>query len=101
MSNTMLEELSKAIGARLFIQFNYNSQLYLVEPHLLGQNQQKEDCLCGWSTEIASNPGSKVGWHCFMLEKIQSLKILEKRFYRIRPEYDPYDSTMSRIYYRV
>ncbi|MBB6611531.1 hypothetical protein H7F15_10825 [Pontibacter sp. Tf4] len=101
MSNIMLEELSKAIGARLFVQFTYNGHTYLVEPHLLGQNQQKEDCLCGWSTEATYAPDAKTGWQCFMLSYVKDLKTLEKRFYRTRPGYDPYDSTMTRIYYRA
>jgi len=101
MSNIMLEELSRAIGARLFVQFSYNSHTYIVEPHLLGQNLRKDDCLCGWSMEIANTPGSKLGWHCFVLQNVKDLKVLEKRFYKTRPEYDPYDNTMSRIYYRA
>lgn len=101
MSNIMLEELSRAIGARLFVQFSYNGHSYLVEPHLLGQNLKKEDCLCAWSTALANSPGSKSGWHCFMLRDVKELRILEKRFYKTRPDYDPYDNTMSRIYYRA
>ena len=92
MNNILLEELSKAIGARQFIQFTYGSQTYLLEPH---------DCLCGWNGEKGETQGTKVGWHCFLLDDIKDLKILERRFAKTRPGYDPYDSTMSRIYYRA
>jgi len=101
MNTLLLEEISKAIGARLFVQFNYNGQAYLLEPHLLGQNQQKQDCLCGWSADKANIPEYISGWHCFLLDEIKNLKVMEKRFYKTRPEYDPYDSNMSRIYYRA
>ena len=101
MNNILLEELSKAIGARQFVQFNYAGQDYLIEPHLLGQNQSRQDCLCGWSAENKGSVGSKVGWHSFLLQGIKDLRITEKRFNKTRPGYDPYDSTMSRIYYRA
>ncbi|MEJ8758607.1 hypothetical protein WG947_16450 [Pontibacter sp. H259] len=102
MNNLLLEEISKAIGARLFVQFNYNGHTYLLEPHLVGQNQRKQDCLCGWSANTYNNaPEYIAGWHCFLLENIKNLKVMEKRFYKTRPEYDPYDNNMSRIYYRA
>ncbi|HEY4651011.1 MAG TPA: hypothetical protein VIG72_06330 [Pontibacter sp.] len=101
MSNVLLEELSKAIGARLFVELNYSGHTYLIEPHLLGQNQAKQDCLCGWSTETTGGTGIKAGWHCFLLSDIKEWRILDKRFSKTRPGYDPYDSTMSRIYYRA
>ena len=101
MNTILLEELSKAIGARQFVQFKYAEEEYVIEPHLLGQNQSRQDCLCGWSTENKDSPIAKTGWHCFLLQGIKDLKIMEKRFYRTRPGYDPYDSTMSRIYYRA
>ncbi|MBC5776023.1 hypothetical protein H8S95_18245 [Pontibacter sp. KCTC 32443] len=101
MNNIMLEEVSKAIGARLFVQFVYSGQTYLVEPHLIGQNQRKQDCLCGWSADKKDLPEYRVGWHCFLLDDIKDLKVTDKRFFKTRPEYDPYDSNMSRIYYRA
>lgn len=101
MNNILLEDLSKAIGARLFVQFTYSGQTYTVEPHLLGQNQHRQDCLCGWGTAQAETQGIVKGWCCFLLDNVKELKILDKRFYKTRPEYDPYDSTMTRIYYRA
>ncbi|NDK56771.1 hypothetical protein [Pontibacter fetidus] len=101
MNTILLEELSRAIGARQFVQFKYAEQEYQIEPHLLGQNKNRQDCLCGWSAENKDNPNAKTGWHCFLLQDIKELKIMEKRFYKTRPGYDPYDSAMSRIYYRA
>ena len=101
MSNILLDELSKAIGARLYVQFRYGDQTYTVEPHLLGQNKTKQDCLCGWSIENSVVPSSNIGWHCFLLDNVKGLKVMDKRFTKVRPGYDPYDNTMNRIYYRV
>ena len=97
----MLEELSKAIGARLLVKFTYSDTTFIVEPHLVGQNQSKQDCLCGWIAEKKDSSESRGGWYCFLLQNIKGLRIMEKRFYKTRPEYDPYDNSMSRIYYRA
>ncbi|GAB3826402.1 hypothetical protein GCM10028895_37360 [Pontibacter rugosus] len=48
MYSYLLEELSKAIGARLLIKFYYHGESHTVELHLLGRNLQNEDCLCAW-----------------------------------------------------
>ncbi len=101
MYSILLEELSKAIGARQFVEFTYKEHTYVIEPHLLGQNHRRQDCLCGWSIESSPSPNIKTGWHCFLLQDIKSLKTLDKRFSKTRPGYDPYDSTMNRIYYRA
>ncbi|MCX2738320.1 WYL domain-containing protein [Pontibacter anaerobius] len=99
MYSYLLEELSKAIGARLLISFDYEGENHLVEPHLLGQNKQHETCLLAWRTS-RTDP-QKQGWHCYLLSRLQQPKIMDERFSKKRPGYDPYDSTMSRIYYRI
>ncbi|QCR23846.1 WYL domain-containing protein [Pontibacter sp. SGAir0037] len=96
MYSYLLEELSKAIGARLLIKFNYNNKSYTVEPHLIGKNNNNEDCLCAWEINHQEEQ-----WRCFMLKDIRNLAILEEHFFKQRPGYDPYDSSMSRIYYRI
>lgn len=99
MYSYLLEELSKAIGARFLVSFEYEHKTHIVEPHLLGQDKQHESCLVAWLT---CKDGKKdQGWHCFQLSKMKHTKITEERFCNKRPGYDPYDSTMSRIYYRI
>lgn len=99
MYSYLLEELSKAIGARLLIQFDYDGISYVVEPHLVGHNHNQQDCLCAW---LANTPDTrKNNWHFFNLSDIENLRLLEERFYKVRPGYDPYDNSMSRIYYRI
>jgi hypothetical protein len=100
MYSHLLEELSKAIGARLIIRFDYKGKTYVVEPHLLGQNHDMQDCLCAWHSKTDSKLATD-GWRCFLLAEIEHLSIQEDRFNRQRPGYDPYDSNMKRIYYRI
>ncbi|WP_347159497.1 WYL domain-containing protein [Pontibacter chitinilyticus] len=99
MYSYLLEDLSKAIGARLLIQFDYQGKKYRVEPHLLGHNHAHQDCLCAWKVEGTTN--TKDEWHCFLLTDILNLQLLEDRFTKKRPGYDPYNSSMARVYYRI
>jgi WYL domain len=99
MYSYLLEELSKAIGARLLVKFEYEGESHLVEPHLLGQNKQNQSCLIAWRT--SKDGQQKQGWHCYLLSRMQQASLQEERFTKKRPGYDPYDSTMSRIYYRI
>jgi hypothetical protein len=101
MYSTMLEELSKAIGARMFVQFSYRGYVFVVEPHLIGRNHDMQNCLRAWTLTTDSASDVQAGWHCFNIDDISDIQLLEKRFDKIRPGYDPYDSTMSRIYYRA
>ncbi len=101
MYSNLLEDLSKAIGARLLVCFEYSNQKYEVEPHLLGSNLNKQDCLCAWSQSTESKTNSKGSWHYFLLSDMNNLVILDKRFSQTRPGYEPYNSDMSRIYYRI
>ena len=102
MYSYLLEELSKTIGARLLVQFEYKGVDYTVEPHLLGRNHEKQDCLLAW---VVAGPMkqdlSNGNWQTFLLNDITSLKAMEQRFTKQRPGYDPYEGSMSRIYYRI
>lgn len=102
MDPHLLDELSKSIGARLLIQFEYLDREYIVEPHLLGRNHDKQDTLLAWVVSGAMKQDLSNGnWQTFILGEVFCLKILEQRFSKQRPGYDPYDSSMSRIYYRI
>ena len=99
MYSHLLDEISRAIGARLLIRFTYNNQEYLVEPHLVGKNFESEDCLLAW--QVNKKEILETGWKCFELGSLSGLTLLERRFTSPRPGYDPYDNSMSRIYYRI
>lgn len=102
MYSYLLEELSKTIGARMLIQFEYQGSVYLVEPHLLGRNHIKQDCLLAWVLSGHDTVNTSASnWHTFLLSDISRLKTIDQRFTKHRPGYDPYESSMSRIYYRI
>ena len=101
MYSYLLEELSKAIGARLLIRFDYKGEQYVVEPHLVGHNHSHQDSLCAWQVKEVQENDTTNHWHCFLLSEIKNLTLLEERFSKQRPGYDPYHSSMSRVYYRI
>lgn len=101
MYSNLLDEISRAIGARLILQFTYKNSFYLVEPYLVGKNKLNQDCLRAWQINSPENLLSDNAWDSFVLNEISNLIILDKQFSNKRPGYDPYDSTMKRIYYRI
>lgn len=104
MYSYLLEELSKAIGARLIIEFSYNGNPIVVEPHLLGKNSIEQDCLSAWQLNTPLHmdlEDADNNWRSFLLCEIKELKMRDECFCKLRPGYDPYDNSMTRIYYRV
>ncbi len=101
MYSDLLEELSKAVGARLLIRFNYCGETYIVEPHLIGRNLNNQDCLCAWLDKKHAVNKSKAGWHTFFFSEMKDIQLLDDRFCQKRPGYDPYNNAMNRIYYRL
>jgi hypothetical protein len=101
MYSYLLEELSRTIGARLLLQLSYKGFTFITEPHLVGRNFEKQDCLLAWVTKSTSNTFKEPTWQTFELDLIEQISPLEDRFCRHRPGYDPYDNRMNRIYYRL
>lgn len=101
MYSNLLEEISRAIGARLLLQFTYKNAIYLVEPFLVGKDKLNQDCLRAWQIKSPMKLTGDNAWNCFTLKGISNLKILDKQFTNKRPGYDPYDNTMKHIYYRI
>lgn len=100
MYSHLLEELSRAVGARLLIQFDYSGETYVVEPHLVGINHENQDCLCAWLGSKEAVGNREAGWHCFLFSNMENVQLLDDRFSKSRPGYDPYNNSMNRIYYR-
>ncbi|MHA6250210.1 hypothetical protein ACXYMU_19910 [Pontibacter sp. CAU 1760] len=101
MYSPLLEELSRAVGARLLIRFDYSGETFIVEPHMVGCNLSNQDCLSAWLDPKYANKQVTPGWHRFLFKEMQNVQLLDDRFCTKRPGYDPYDDNMARIYYRL
>ena len=93
----MESALGQAIQKRLVISFLYEGSFRTVEPYLLGINEQGHQALSAWQL----SGGSGQGWREFLLSKLAALSIGQQTFQPVRAGYNPNDSRMARIQYRV
>ena len=94
----MKKEIIEAIENRNLLQFYYDDNLRIVEPHTFGVSKKGNDVLSAYQTSGTSNKGDVPDWKLFTLSKIQSLKTLEKGFEGEREGYTTGDSRMIEIY---
>lgn len=85
-----------AIKNRRTLSFIYDGCERVVEPHAYGVTKSG-DALRGYQIEGQSNSG-QLGWHLFLVEKMQNFSGNETGFSGPRPGYKRGDSAMSRIY---
>ncbi|WP_460924325.1 hypothetical protein [Pontibacter brevis] len=85
----------------MLIQFDYEGETYIVEPHLIGRNHSNQDCLCAWLDSKRATGNTAAGWHYFLFSNIKNVQLLDDTFCCKRPGYAPYDNSMNRIYYRI
>ena len=93
----MKNKICTAIQNKLAISFYYKNRQRVVEPHLIGYNQNNELTLSAWQL----SGGTQESWRQFHLSKISSLAITDRNFSSSRQGYNPNDSTMSRIECRI
>ena len=89
-----------AISRRHLLQFRYtDNKVRVVEPHLAGENTAHHDALLAWLVRSeaidSSDPG---GWRNYLFEEMHSVEILDETFGRPRPDYNPNDRRMLRVY---
>ena len=97
MKNTICD----AIENRKVLKIKYEGHDRIVEPHLLGQKTSGNDALSAWQVGGYSESDSYPPWRNYLLEKIESLVVLEESFEGSRPGYNPNDRTMGVIYCRL
>ena len=106
----ILNTLCKAINEKKQVKFYYDDKYSdftdwrVVEPHLVGDHKSTGNTtLVAWflPTQQQSSKGHTEEWGNYLLDRIESLQILNKTFQRTRPKYNPNDSRMSAIHCNV
>ena len=109
----IIDVLITAIKGGNLIRFEYNGQIRIVEPYLIGelyckfQNHLEEGkfALRAWFTSGQSNrPIDKIQgdrWRIYELDKIIEIQILSETNKIVRPFYHPDDKDFKRINFRV
>lgn len=88
----LVQYLKAALDARLIFSFSYDDKPRFVEPHALGLNKDGKMVLRGWQQN-----GDRPGWRLFVLEKAETITILEQQFDDPRPGYKTGDTAMTEI----
>tara|TARA_B100001989_G_C24533739_1_gene463129 strand:- start:513 stop:881 length:369 start_codon:yes stop_codon:yes gene_type:complete len=96
------DSIRDAIDGRKKLEFFYDGYLRKdVEPHLLGLSSKSNILLRCWQDAGQSRSGKVPEWKLFNLRKINSLRENGRIFSQARPEYNPNDRHMKRIYARI
>ena len=94
----MNQAICEAIRNRAVLEFYYDGQNRIVEPHAHGLSTAGNNVLRCYQIEGGSISGKVPGWKLMDVSKIKSLKKTERRFSRPRPDYKKNDRGMTKIY---
>jgi WYL domain len=89
-----------AISQKHLLRFRYaDNKARVVEPHLAGENTARHDALLAWLLRSEAIDVSHAGgWRNYLLDEMHSIEILEETFDRPRPDYNPNDRRILRVY---
>ena len=99
--NLLNKKICSAIESKRIITFMYDRGLRKVEPYCYGVSAKVKEFLRAFQISGYSSSGISKGWKLFSVAKISNLKVLDEVFQKIRSEYNPNDSVMTRIFCRV
>lgn len=90
----------KAISQKHLLRFSYtDKKVRVVEPHLAAENAAHHETLLAWVLRRENidqtRPG---GWRNYLIEEMRSVEILAETFDGPRPDYNPNDSRLLRVY---
>ncbi len=94
----MYEIICRSIANRKRLQFKYEFDTKIVEPHTLGMDKEEDEVLLAYQIAGGSQNGELPGWELFELDKIQDIKIIAETFSTVRPGFRRGDSRMIEIY---
>jgi len=97
----MKDIICTAINNRKLIEFMYERHRRIVEPHLVGQKASGNDVLSAWQVGGYTESGAYERWRNYLLEKMETVRVLDESFATPRRGYNPNDTTMVQIYCRL
>ena len=90
-----------AIRARRLLRFFYDGYERIVEPHLYGVNSAGNEAIRAFLVRGWSASDTSPGWRMFLLDRMEGVAALAESFPEPRPEYNPDDSQMVRVYCKL
>jgi predicted DNA-binding transcriptional regulator YafY len=91
-------KIVSAIRERRVVKFIYNNSPRVVEPQTFGTSTTGNPILRGYQVAGASSSGKPRGLRLFEVSKIAALEITNTPFPEARPEHNPQDSAMSKVW---
>ncbi len=93
----MNEEILNAIEHMKLIQFLYDGESRIVEPHCYGVTTRGNEAIRAYQVDGFSSSG-KMGWKMYDLSKSEYIEVLDETFDSPRPGYTKGDKGMSEIF---
>lgn len=93
MNNLLIE----AIKNRNIVQFYYDSELRVVEPHCYGITTAGNEGLRAFQIDGYSSSG-KMDWKMYDISKAENLEVMSETFINSRPGYKKGDRGMVEIF---
>ncbi|EHO40348.1 hypothetical protein Calab_0709 [Caldithrix abyssi DSM 13497] len=90
--------ICSAISSRKILRFYYNGGYITVEPYCHGIGRTGNELLRAFQIGGYSESGNPVHWKLFSVNKISNISITDEEFPGYRPEYNPKDPAMDKIY---
>jgi hypothetical protein len=95
----MRNRICEAIKNKKVIEFHYEGQKRIVEPHCCGVlKNTNHEALCAYQIGGYSSSGKNPPWRLYLLPGMSVVVASEKQFDNPRPGYKRNDSRMSSIY---
>ena len=94
----MNQVICDAIKNKSVLEFHYDGQNRVVEPHAHGRSTAGNDVLRCYQVSGGSNSGEVPAWKMMTVNKITSLKATGNSFSGPRPGYKKGDRGMKTIY---
>ena len=93
----MNQEIIDAIEKKKLIEFIYDGESRVVEPHCYGLSTKGNEVLRAYQVDGYSSSGN-MGWKMYDLGKANSINVLDDTFDESRNGYNRRDKAMSEIY---
>ena len=94
----MNKQICNAVRSKKLFQFYYNGGQRTVEPYCYAISRNGNELLRAFQISGYSASGKAQGWKLFSVNDMNNLLILDDTFNALRPEYNPDDPVMVRIY---
>jgi len=88
-----------AINNKILIEFDYDGETRIVEPHCYGVTSKGNDAIRAYQVDGYSSSG-KMGWKLYDLAKAYNLNVLGEEF-ETRDDYKKGDKGMTKIYCEI